>query len=123
MQLIGIVEAGFATPAEENLLDTITLDDYLIKNRDASFMLRVKGDSMIDAGICEGDLVIAERALEAKLGDIVIAAIDGAWTMKYLRRRDGMFYLEPANKSYPTIYPTEALSISAVVRAVVRRYV
>ncbi len=85
-------------------------------------MLRVKGDSMIDAGIHEGDFVIAERAIEAKSGDIVIAAIDGAWTMKYLRRRDGIVYLEPANKQYPNIYPIEALSISAIVKAVIRKY-
>lgn len=122
IRMLGLVEAGFPTPAEENLLDTITLDDYVIGNRDASFMLRVKGDSMKDAGICEGDFVIVERSLEAKPGQIVIAEIDGAWTMKYLRKKGTMLYLEPANKSYKPIIPKHDFKIAAVVKAVVRKY-
>ncbi len=98
---------SFPTPAEENLLDRITLDAYLIDNREASFMLRVGGNAMQEAGICEGDFVIVERALEAKRGDIVIAVIDGAWKMKY----------------FDSIQAKESLSITAVVKAVVRKYV
>jgi SOS regulatory protein LexA len=122
IKVLGLVEAGFATPAEENLLDTITLDDYVIKRKEASFMLRVKGDSMIDAGIHEGDMVIVERGIEAKPGQIVVAEIDGAWTMKYLRKKNGALYLEPANPKYKPIYPKHDLQIAAVVKAVVRRY-
>lgn len=123
IKVLGLVEAGFPTPAEENLLDTITLDSYMIENREASFMLRVKGDSMIDAGIHEGDFVIVERTTEAKVGAIVIAEIDGKWTMKYLRKKGSALYLEPANKKYKAIHPTESLTISAVVKAVLRKYV
>jgi repressor LexA len=122
IKLLGLVEAGFPTPAEENLLDTITLDTFMIKNKEASFMLRVKGDSMIDAGINEGDFVIAERAQEAKPGSIVIADIDGAWTMKYLRKKGSMLYLQAANKHYKDIIPKQSLSIAAIVRGVVRKY-
>ena len=122
IKLLGIVEAGFPTPGEENLLDVVTLDDFLIDNREASFMLKVKGDSMDGAGIKENDLVIVERTETAKPGEIVIAEIDGAWTMKYLRSSHGVLYLEPANDSYEPIYPKEALRIAAVVKAVLRKY-
>jgi len=122
IKLLGLVEAGFPTPADENLLDTVTLDSYVIKNKEASFMLRVKGDSMIDAGIHEGDFVIVERGTAAKPGDIVIAEIDGAWTMKYLRKKAGKLYLEPANKDHKIIQPKHSLSVAAVVKAVVRKY-
>lgn len=122
LRVLGLVEAGFPTPGEENLLDTLTLDDFLIDNKEASFMLRVKGDSMDDAGIKEGDLVIVERTESAKNGQIVIAEIDGAWTMKYLRSTKGKSYLEAANKKYKPIVPKQDLRIAAIVRAVIRKY-
>jgi len=120
--LLGLVEAGFPTSADETELDTMSLDDYLIDKKDRTYLLRVKGDSMIDAGIQEGDLVIAERGREAKPGDIVIADVDGGWTMKYLRKKGSQIYLQPANDKYEDIYPTESLNVAAVVRGVVRRY-
>jgi SOS regulatory protein LexA len=123
IRLLGLVEAGFAAPAEQDVLDTVSLDEWLIGNRDASFMLRVKGDSMYDAGIRDGDMVIVERTHDAKVGQIVIAEVDGEWTMKYLRQDINGMYLEPANETYKPIRPTERLEIAAVVRAVVRKYV
>ena len=132
--LLGLVEAGFPTMAEEHVLDTMNIDQYLIdeKSKDKTYMLEVKGDSMIDAGINEGDLVIAERigsftggsggSREAKDGDIVIAEVDGGWTMKYLRKKAGKVFLEPANKNYKPIYPEISLNIAAIVRGVIRRY-
>src|SRR3989338_11364280 len=84
---LGVVEAGFPSAAEEELADTMSLDEYLIPNKEATYILEVKGDSMIDEGIREGDLVIAERKKEAKEGDIVIAEVDGGWTMKYFRKK------------------------------------
>ncbi len=122
--MLGLVEAGFPTVAEESLLDTINLDDYLIKNKAATYLLTVKGDSMIDAGIQEGDIVIAEKKEEAKIGDIVIAEVDGGWTMKYFRKegKTGKAYLEPANKAYKAIYPEASMHIAAVVKGVIRKY-
>ncbi|QQR50155.1 repressor LexA [Candidatus Nomurabacteria bacterium] len=122
IRLLGLIEAGFPTPAEETLIDTISLDEFLIENREATFMLRVKGDSMYDAGIREGDMVLVERTTTAKTGAIVIAEVDGAWTMKYLRKQGMYFYLEPANKKYKPIFPKESLKIAAVVKAIIRKY-
>ncbi len=85
-------------------------------------MLRVKGDSMRDAGIMEGDYVLVEKTHDAKPGMIVIASIDGAYTMKYLRLNNGRPYLEPANPKYRPIIPKGELQIEAIVRAVVRKY-
>lgn len=122
IKILGLVEAGFPTPAEEDNSDSMSLDEFLIDNKDASYMLTVKGDSMIDASIKEGDIVIVERGKEPKEGDIVIAEIDGGWTMKYYRKKNGRPYLEPANKKYKPIYPREEMKIAAIVRAVVRKY-
>lgn len=121
--VLGLVEAGFPTPAEEQLLDTMNIDEYLIENKEASYLLEVKGNSMIDAGIQEGDLVIVERiSREPKIGEIVIAFVDGGWTMKYFRKRGNQIYLQPANREYDDIYPENELKIAAVVRGVIRKY-
>lgn len=122
LRILGLVEAGFPTPAEEATLDTVSLDTWLIDRREASFMLQVKGESMRDAGIKDGDMVIVERTNTAKPGQIVIAEVDGGWTMKYLRRDDEGFYLEPANEDFNIIRPEEDMRISAIVKAVVRKY-
>ena len=120
--LLGLVEAGFPSPGEEAVLDTINLDDYLIKNKLSTYLLEVKGDSMIEAGIHEGDLVMAERGKVPKVGDIVIAQVDGDYTLKYYREKNRQAYLEPANKKYKPIYPTTDLKVEAVVKAVIRKY-
>ena len=120
--LLGLVEAGFPSAAEEDLLDTISIDNYLIEHKESTYLLEVKGESMIDAGIQEGDLVIAERRGEPKVGDIVIAEVDGGWTMKYYRKEGNKVYLEPANKKFKPIYPTEELKIAAIVKGVIRKY-
>jgi len=120
--ILGLVEAGFPTMAEESHSDTISIDEYLIEKKESSFILEVKGDSMIDEGIMEGDLVIVERQTDAKDGQIVIAEVDGGWTMKYLRKWDAKIWLEPANKKYKPIYPENELRIVAVVKGVVRKY-
>jgi repressor LexA len=121
-RLLGVVEAGFPSPAEEELLDVMDFDEYLTPNKEASYILKVKGDSMIDAGIQEGDMVVVERRQTYKPGQIVIASVDGEYTMKYLRKERDKFYLEPANEKFKPIYPREKLTIEAVVTAVVRKY-
>lgn len=123
LRLLGLVEAGFPTPSEESLHENISLDDWVIGKREASFMLKVKGDSMKDAGILDGDMVIVERTENPKVGQIVVADVDGSHTMKYLRKDSrGRFFLEAANSDYDNIYPEGNMEISAVVKAVVRKY-
>ncbi len=120
--LLGIVEAGFPTSTEEALTDTLNIDEYLVPNKGSTYLFEVKGDSMIEEGIREGDLVIAEKKGEPKDGDIVIAYVDGGWTMKFLRKKVGKTWLEPANKNYKPIYPTQELKVAAIVKGVIRKY-
>lgn len=120
---LGVVEAGFPSPAEEELLDTMTLDDWLIQRREATYMLEVKGESMINAGIQPGDTALVERGLQPKHGDIVIACVDGKWTMKFYHILPGKkIALVPANPKFSTIYPKEELLVEAIVTAIIRKY-
>ena len=121
--LLGLVEAGIPSLADESILDTISFDEYLVRDPSKTFILEVKGDSMIEEGIREGDLVVVERKNDPKDGDIVIAEVDGGWTMKFLRKKAGQkIYLEPANSKYKPIYPEYDLKIAAVVKGVIRKY-
>ena len=121
--LLGLVEAGIPTTVDEDRTNTLNLDEYLVGNmRGSIYLLEVKGDSMIDEGIREGDLVVVERRGDPKDGDIVIAEIDGGWTMKYFKKKGNIVYLKPANKNYSPIYPSYDLKVAAIVRGVVRRY-
>jgi SOS regulatory protein LexA len=122
VKVLGYVTAGWPSPAEEELIDTITIDEFLIENRDATYMLKVDGESMKDAGIMHGDIVLVERTTNYKPGDIVVAEVDGEWTVKYLRKNKNGFFLEPANNEYQPIYPHTNLNIAAVVKAVMRKY-
>lgn len=120
--LLGLVEAGFPSAAEEELLDVMDFDEYLTPNKEASYILKVKGNSMIDAGIHDGDMIVVERRQVYKPGQIVVASVDGEYTLKYLRKEHDKYYLEPANTAYKPIYPKGHLVIEAVVTAVVRKY-
>lgn len=120
--MLGLVTAGFPRVSEEELRDTVSIEDFLVEKKEATYLLEVDGDSMIEAHIAPGDMVIAERTNRANDGDIIIAEIDGEWTMKYFRNRAGRVWLEPANKKYQPIYPTEDLKIAAVVKGVIRKY-
>ncbi|MBP7764877.1 MAG: transcriptional repressor LexA [Deltaproteobacteria bacterium] len=120
--LVGNIAAGLPASAEENTRDVVSMDAYLVAKPESSFLLRVTGDSMIGAGIMEGDLVVVERNREPKNGDIVLAEVDGQWTLKYFRRKGGQVMLEAANPAYPMIYPREELKIGGVITAAVRKY-
>ena len=85
-------------------------------------LLKVSGDSMSEAGILPGDMVIVDKGQTPKTGDIVIAEVDGEWTMKYLRKRGNSITLIPANPNYKPIKPQNELKIAGVVTAVVRKY-
>jgi len=117
---LGQVKAGFPTPAEEDW-HFMSLDDYLVEKPTASFLLKVDGDSLIDLGILPGDLVIVERKTEANPEDIVLALIDGDWTLKIFQKKNNQVYLQSANKKYPSFYPEQELKIYGVVKAVTRK--
>lgn len=122
ISILGSVQAGFPSPAEEELVDTISLDEFLVRRPEATFLLTVTGDSMIEAGIHPGDMVLVEKGCVAKQNDIVIAQVDGEWTMKYFGKDDQGVYLDPANPQFSRIRPKQALSIGGIVKAVIRKY-
>ena len=118
----GAIAAGYPSPAEEELRDIISIDEYLITRPESSFLVKVSGDSMTGAGIMDGDMVIVEKGREPKNGDIVLAEVDGEWTMKYFVRKGKEIVLEAANAKYPTIRPKNELRLGGVITAVIRKY-
>jgi repressor LexA len=120
--LLGHVRAGLPQPVTQEEPELITLDDYLIDDPDRTSFHRVKGDSMKDAGIFEGDLLAVEHNCPTKPGDVVVAYADGDLTVKTLRLDEqGKFYLEAANASFQPIRPKTSLEVLGVVVSVVRR--
>ncbi len=122
LPLFGPISAGFAAPVEEQAEEMITLDTYLVGDRASTFLLRVKGDSMIDAGIHEGDIVIVNRKKTPKPGDIVVGVLDGEFTLKRLKRDKGKYYLQAENPAYPDMYAMEELQVAGVVQGIIRKY-
>lgn len=122
IRLLGAVQAGFPSPAEEELVDVLSLDEFLVQKPEATFMLTVTGDSMIDAGIHPGDIVLVEKGGTIRKGDIVVAQVDGEWTIKYFGKDKQGAYLDPANSAYKRIRPKESLTIGGKVKASVRKY-
>jgi len=119
--MLGLVKAGIPSDVDE-IRDTMSLDDLLIGNKELTYMLEVDGDSMIEAHIQKGDTVLVEKTNTAKDGEIVIAEVDGEFTMKYFKTKNGKVWLEPANKNFKNIYPTQSLNVIAKVKAVIRKY-
>ena len=122
LKVLGSVTAGFPSPEEEELRNTISLDDFLVRDISSTYLLEVKGDSMLNAGIMPGDLVLVEKGKSPKPGDIVIAQVDDEWTLKYFRRKGGKICLEAANPKYTDIYPQQELIISGIVVSSCRKY-
>lgn len=102
------IKAGFPSPAQDYLTDAIDLNRDIIKHKESTFYARVSGDSMKDAGIGDGDIVVVDKALEAKDGDFVVAFIDGEYTIKQFKRdKSGEFgWLVPHNSDYSPIKVT-----------------
>jgi repressor LexA len=122
LPLLGLIKAGYPIPAEvqeDNYLNLHTLFSHL---SNATFALTVSGDSMIDVGIYEGDIVIIDKKREPINGDIVAACVDNEWTVKTFHMQEGRVSLIPANKKYPVIEPKESLEIGGVVVHVIRSY-
>ena len=118
------MSAEFPSPAADYAEDGLDLNDYLIRNKPATFMFTVRGDSMIGASIEEGDKVIVDRALTPKSRDIIVAVVDGEYTIKRLYKYRGRVELRPENPNYPSIVLKDGADLQTwgVVVGVVRRY-
>ncbi|WP_300800298.1 translesion error-prone DNA polymerase V autoproteolytic subunit [uncultured Desulfovibrio sp.] len=101
------VEAGFPSPADDYQDRKLDLHEYCVRNEAATFFVRAHGESMINAGIHDGDLLVVDRSLQAGHNRVVIAALDGELTVKRLVRRQGRVYLMPENPDYPPFDITE----------------
>lgn len=116
------VRAGAPSAAADTIPNSIQIDALLIPRPTKSVLIKVKGDSMIDAGILDGDTVVVEKQASAAVGDIVVAIVDDEFTLKKLAREKGQFVLRPANRAYAVIRPGEKLEIFGVVTGLFRKY-
>lgn len=104
------VPAGFPSPAEDYLDMDLNLHDYLVQHPSATFCVRAIGDSMVEAGIQSSDVMVVDRALTPKNNDIVLAVIDGEFTVKRIKKNDEELYLMPANQNYRPIKITSEMN-------------
>jgi len=116
------VRAGAPDMIDSTQGELFLIDQYLVRQPSRTVMVPVKGDSMIDAGIHDGDLVVVERTKAARAGDFVIAIVDDEFTLKELALEKGKFILKPNNPAYPVIRPRGQLEVFGVVTGLVRRY-
>ena len=115
------VQAGLPNAAASDSHELMTIDDYVVPHPSKTVLIRVKGDSMIDAGIHEGDLLVVEVQSHANPGEIVVAIVDNEFTVKYLQKERNDYVLKPANKAYPVIRPRGRMEIFGVMAGLVRR--
>ena len=106
LALAPTIKAGFPSPADDYLNDSLDFNRDMIKNPEATFYGRVSGDSMIDAGICDGDIAVIDRSLQPMDGNVIVAFVNGEFTIKYLdlkHKEEGYIELKPANSNYSPI--------------------
>ncbi len=117
------ISAGFPSPADDFKEIRISLDRELIKNRDATFYARVSGESMVGAGLDDGDLLIIDRSLDPKNGKIAVCLVDGEFTVKRIKKGKDKFYLMPENNKYKPIELKEdnELTIWGIVEYVIKK--
>lgn len=119
-----LVTAGFPSPAEDHMVQRVDLMAQLIRHPQATFLLRVRGESMRDAGIFDGDVVMVDRAIKPRHNHIVVAVVDGDFTIKLLYQRLGRIKLKAANVTFPDITPKDGqtLEIWGVVTAAIKQF-
>lgn len=117
------ISAGFPSPANDFSETRISLDDELIQNKDATFFAKVKGQSMIDAGLDDNDLLVIDRSLEPANNKIAVCFLDGEFTVKRLRVEKNEVWLQPENPNYPIINITEDndFMIWGIVTSVIKK--
>ncbi|MDD2810239.1 LexA family transcriptional regulator [Rhodoferax sp.] len=118
------VAAGFPSPAEDHAVQRVDLMAQLIKHPQATFLLRVRGESMKDAGIFDNDVVLVDRAIAPRSGHVVIAMVDGEFVCKTLWQRAGRMKLKAANVTYPDINPADGQTVEiwGVVVAAIKQF-
>ena len=123
-RLSQVVSAGTGAEVQEEMMETLNLNEWLVENESSTYMVDVQGDSMKDAGIFDGDTVLVERTQNFKDGQVVVALMEDGYTIKYLRKKGSTMYLDPANSRYRPIHPTDdnRIELVAVVKAVIRKF-
>lgn len=118
------IPAGFPSPADDFNTKRVDLNEVLITHPQATFLLRVRGDSMREAGIPDDAVIVVNRALRPVSGHVVVAQVDGEFTVKYLRRRAGQVWLAAANPTFPDIRPRDGqtLEVWGVVTAAIKQF-
>jgi DNA polymerase V len=116
--------AGFPSPAEDLQERSLSLDQILVTHPQATYLMRVRGLSMVEAGIFDNDLLVVNRALKPRHNHIVVAIVDGEFTVKYLHQRQGRIRLKAANPTYPDIVPRDGqtLEVWGVVTSSTRQF-
>ena len=120
----GTVQAGFPSPAEDLGAQRIDLAQLLIKHSQATYFLKASGHSMTEAGIFDGDILVVDRAIKPRNTHVVVAIVDGEFTVKQLYQRAGRMKLKAANPTYPDITPKEGQTIEVwgVVTATIKQF-
>lgn len=116
------VPAGLPAAANDAMSEALTVDEYLIPRPSSTVLVKVRGDSMTEAGIHDGDIAIIEKRHAANLGDKVVAIVDGEYTLKTLAKDKQGFMLQPENSAYSPIRPVEGLEIYGVMVGLIRKY-
>lgn len=118
------VRAGFPSPAEDFTVNRLDLTQILVTHPQATFLLRVAGPSMREAGIDDGDTLVVDRAIKPRHGHVVVAVVDGEFTVKYLHQRAGRVKLKAANPTFPDIVPKDGQTVEVwgVVTSCIKRF-
>ena len=119
------LKAGFPSPAEDFTVNRLDLTQILVSHPQATFLMRVSGTSMQDAGIDDGDMLVIDRAIKPRHGHVVVAVVDGEYTVKYLHQRSGRVRLKAANPTFPDIIPKDGQTIEVwgVVSSCIKRFI
>ena len=122
---ISAVRAGFPSPAEDFAVNRLDLTQLLVVHPQATYLLRVAGASMRDAGIDDGDTIVVDKAIKPRHGHIVVAVVDGEFTVKHLHQRAGRVRLKAANPTFPDIIPKDGqmVEVWGVVTSCIKRFV
>lgn len=120
--LADTIRAGVPMPSNDLRSDVVSIDRHLVEKPSHTVLLSVRGDSMMDAGLLDGDTIIVIKGAPTKVGDIVVAVVDNEFTVKFLAKNNQGFYLEAGNKEFEPIRPKDQLEIFGPVTGSFRKY-